>query len=397
MKRIYALLLLSLAIACGDDDGSMADTGPVDGGMDIAADTSADTDDAGEDIAEDTTPSDVTEDSSTDGGVVTPQGRVIVGHLGGDSFQLHQFDAETFEATSGSPYTVPRAYNDIATHSGRGYIALTLPGSGEVHIVDGADLSAVETFSIEEALPLTVAFDASRDLLYVYSADGPSARFISVYDTSSTPFVELDASPFEVDVVGTQIEVDAETGNLVGISTSTTWVGRVNADAFELLFDGPISSGATGMALDSITRRFFTASGFPSRLRVYDLDSGDELAAIALPGDFPSGVSPDGEGGAFVLDGTPIGSSTPTTLHHVSAALVLEDTCGSADGCTIDTTETGMATDPSTSRLFVSVSRGEESAGELARYDVSDASAPSEVEPDTRPEVGVLPAWVEFY
>lgn len=384
-KLLLSLALLSL-VGCGDDGtttdaGVMTDSGAM---MDASVDAG--------------TPTDAAADSAIelDGGPVRPTGRVVVGHLGGDSFQLDIFDSSTLAPVAGSPFTSPRAYNDIALNGPRGYIALVLPGTGEVLVVDDATFATVATLSIADVTPLTAAFDTVRDRLYVYAAAGASNRAIYAYDCSTADFASVTGSPFAVDVVGTQMAVDTATGHLVGISTSTSWIGEFAGESFNVLFGGPSANGATAMAIDVESRRLYAAEGFPSQLRVTDLDDGSELATVSLPGDFPSGVAPDGSGGAFVLDGTPEEATTTTTLHHVSATLALEDTCGAADGCTIDTTETGLAADPDNGRVFVSVARGI-NPGELATYDVSTPNNPSEIDPESRPAVGAIPAWVLFY
>jgi len=73
------------------------------------------------------------------------------------------------------------------------------------------------------------------------------------------------------------------------------------------------------------------------------------------------------------------------------------DTCGSPDGCALPTTETGIALDEASDRLFITI-RVPGEAGRLGVWDVSTPATPTETtNSSTRPTVGEFPAWVFVY
>lgn len=324
--------------------------------------------------------------------------RVVVGHLGGDDFLVHQFTLDPLQAQSGSPYDATTAYNGFAGSSSEGVLALPLPGRKEVAVVDRATLTPIagSPYSIANT-PLTPAFDPGSRRLYVYAADGAQARKFYVFDTSATPFTELPESPLSTELIGAKIQVDLQTGHLFGYSATTFWAAEHVDGAIRPLFGTPLTgSSFSDVAVDSKNRRVYYLTRIPSQLHARDLDTFAEVAGspLALPGEFPTNLALDGHGGLFVLDGRAMESADPTTLHYVTTEpLALQPTCGAPAGCTIAATETGLAIDPESRRLFVTADRGTQ-PGELKVWDISTPTTPVEV---SSLPVGPVPAWVHVY
>ncbi|MFK7987964.1 MAG: hypothetical protein AB8I08_18235 [Sandaracinaceae bacterium] len=98
----------------------------------------------------------------------------------------------------------------------------------------------------------------------------------------------------------------------------------------------------------------------------------------------------------FYLDGTERPLDQPTTLHYnTTSPLAVQDTCGSSGGCTLDSSEQGMAFDSDSNRLFIAVTRGRDVPGDVAVWDVSSPMMLIELAPRLR--AGKAPAWVFVY
>jgi hypothetical protein len=397
----FSLLVAALGFGCGDDGTPMtADAGPDgsiggDGGRSDGggADGGGASDGGGE---------------TPDGGGPGPQiGRVVVGHAGGESFQIHQFDAETFEATSGSPYTAANPYDDVETMPGLGFIALPIPPDDHLVVLDGETMQPVQGSPYSTAVsPQEVAFDPNRRRLYVFSSmTGPGGNQLTVFDTSSLPFEEIDSSPFDFGAVATQMEVDAETGRLFGVSATTVWAAEVTGGSANMLFGTPENAGSLGgMDLDPDRRRlYFTEKQAPAQVHVRDLDSFEALegSPVSVQNE-GTDVASDllvhpGTGDVFVIerktrfsDDAHLRLIQPEPLQRVT-------TCDDPAGCVIPNVDTGLAILESEDRLFLPVLNGE-APGELSAWDISTPTNPTEVtSSDDRPEVGPVPAWVDIY
>ncbi|MBW2463165.1 MAG: hypothetical protein JRH11_16055 [Deltaproteobacteria bacterium] len=384
---LFATLGLAGLNACRDDGGV-----PSDAALPDAADAGLDapiSDDGGADA--DASPA----DGGADAGPLPPTQNVVVGHLGGASLQIDQFDLGSLAATTGSPLAMA-AYNDLIPLPRLDAIAVVLPSDSSVVVLGREGLTALPGSPYGQATtPLTLGHDSARNKLYVYGADGPSERRMTVYDTSEMPFVEVPGSPFDVDIVATEIRVDEATGRIFGISSSTVWAAEIVGSSFNMLFDTPLTDASpTSLVIDSERRRLYYTAAVPSRLFARDLDSFAPMTGspLTLPGNFPSGVVLDSSSGdLFVLDGAPAGHLVHTT------PLALADTCGSPDGCVLPTTETGIAIDEASDRLFITI-RVPGEAGRLGVWDISTPATPAEsTNATTRPTVGEFPAWVFVY
>lgn len=320
---------------------------------------------------------------------------VIVGNLGGETFALQQYPLASLASAEGSTLRLADAYNDMAGLTSQDLLAVVLPGAGTVALYDGTTLTEVPGSPVATVVtPLLVAFDQAREILYVYCADGLHQRYLQAFEVRDRKLTELPGSPARVDVFATELAVDSKTGNLVGGSVSTVWLGRWENGFAPIT---KLSEGSVGaVAVDEAGRRLYYATQYPSRLVARDLDTlaPVEGSPIALPGELPTGLAV-GRDGVFVLDGTSAGSADPTTLSYVTRApFTLVPTCGSLDGCSLPTTETGIALDRATDRLFVTVSKGAQ-PGQLAVWDVRDPAKPSAIPGDL--STGPVPAWVRVY
>jgi hypothetical protein len=393
--------LLSLS-ACGDDSSRAGDAGAGDG----SAGDGGSGEDGGQPDASMTDAGSSEDGGGTDGGsdggtVRRRSGHVAVGHVGGSELRIYQFDVETMEATMGSPWTAPSAYDDVEGLPGIG-VAVPLPAEDELVILDGETLTEAEGSPYATAeQPAEVAYDPVRQRLYVYGiVSGPGTDTLTVFDTSMTPFEEVSGSPFDFDAVATHMEVDPSSGRLFGISTTTVWAADVDESGVTFIGDSPLSvTSPSALAVDGEAGVAYYAKGFPSQIVARNTASFEELSQSPLSiGGMPPydlALVPD-LGDLFLLDGVTLGAGRDASLQYVTGSpLEVQTTCDNEDGCVLDSVETGVGYDAVTERLFVAVT-GTMAEGELSVWDVADPTSPSELS-DMRAPVGPGPAWVTVY
>ena len=211
----------------------------------------------------------------------------LVGRVYATSWEaksIFSFDAETGERiTVTSGFLRP---SGIVAGSGRVYVADT--GANRVIVLDGWTCNVVESLPVDDA-PYTLALDDRRARLYVGS---PGAGTLSAFDVHSGKLLYRWVPPGLGVVQG--IAADDRSGNVVVVYSLTPKQGAI------AMLDGrdgvllaetrgnekrPLL-GAYGVAVDSLSRRFYTTD--LDGLLTFDADDGTLLgvtpgAEIAYP------------------------------------------------------------------------------------------------------------------
>ena len=291
-----------------------------------------------------------------------------------------------------------------------GVVAVTVEGGSEIVVLDADTLEPIAGSPFSTAYgPVAMAHDDFLDRLYVHciaTAGVPEESAVTVFDTSTAPWTEVAGSPFDIDVPAFRVAVDPVTGNLYGVSLSTFWGVEVGAEGFTHLPGSPGSfddGGGSGLAVDPELRRLYFAErifGMTQRLHALDLDTF--APAAGSPIDFGSGSAGDVVVNPLTGDIFMIDYASSRLLRATGSPFALGDACGSAEGCAIPDTETGLALDWERDRLFIPHLRDTENpdtvTGRLTVWDVSDPSAPTEVtDSSSRPELGYYPIWAAVY
>jgi len=329
------------------------------------------------------------------------RGQMVVGHYLGD-YELISFD--TSDPSSASSEVEPGAptsgIQGIAKH---GVVAVAMEGGETLQVFDAATMMPIagSPYATGNA-PVDVAHDDRRDLLYVYcigTEGDPSKSLLTVYDTSSVPYVEVDGSPFDVDVPATQIDVDPVSGHVFGVSLFTYWGVAFDGVSVTHLQGSPKSlEEGTGadLAVDPARRRLYVGERIVTGLQnvhVLDLDQLQALSGspVTIPGSALGDLALNPKtGDLWAVD---FGS---TTLHSIQAdPLQLRNSCGTM-GCFIPTTETGLALDYEQDRLFIvhvpDLNEPDAGNGFLTAWDVSNPEAPTEITvAGQRPGLSVYP------
>lgn len=395
MMRTSGLLLVGLlAVACGGSDES-----PTSGSGGAGAGSTVATTGAGGDAT--------TTTSSGQGGdayTYTPpdlRGQVVVGHYLGD-YDLVGINASDVSA-SGAPVEPGAPTSGLQGIAKHGVVAVAMEGGETLQVYDAATMTPIagSPYTTGNA-PVDVAHDDRRDLLYVYcigTEGDPSKSLLSVFDTSSVPYVEVAGSPFDIDVPANQIDVDPVTGHIFGVSLFTYWGVAFDGSSVTHLTGSPMSlEDGTGadVAVDPARRRLYVGERMVTgsqKVHALDLDQLQPLSGspISVPGsalgDFA--LNPV-TGDLWVVD---YGS---TTLHSIQAdPLQLRNSCGAA-GCAIPTTETGLALDYELDRLFIvhvpDLNEPDSGNGFLTAWDVSNPETPTEITmPGQRPGLALYP------
>lgn len=326
------------------------------------------------------------------------QHRVVLGHYLGN-YDLVDLSTENLSGGSTEPGAPTSGILGIAKHD---VVAVALEGGETIQVYDASTMTEISGSPYDTGYgPVDLAHDDARDLLYVYcigTAGDPSKSLLTVYDTSTQPFVEVAGSPFDIDVAGLQIDVDPITGHVFGASLHSYWAVSVTDTVTHLPGSpGQISEGVGGpLAVDYERRRLYVGErryGGEQQIYAFDLDTlaPHQRSPVTVPGSALGEIALDPtDGDLFVVDyGT-------ATLHSLSAdPLAVRDTCGT-NGCPIPTTETGLALDHELGRLFIvhvpDLNEPDAAPGFLTAWDVSDPAMPTEITaPGERPTLGIYP------
>jgi len=396
MKRTSVFLLAGLlTVACGGTDDA-----PTSGSGGVGAGSASATTGAGGDASSTT--------SSGQGGGDTYsysppdlRGQVVVGHYLGD-YDLVGFAASDLSST-GSPVEPGAPTSGIRGIAKHGVVAVAMEGGETLQVFDASTMTPIagSPYATGNA-PVDVAHDDRRDLLYVYcigTEGDPSKSLLSVYDTSSVPYVEVAGSPFDIDVPANQIDVDPVSGHVFGVSLFTYWGVAFDGQSVSHLPGSPMSlDDGTGadIAVDPARRRLYVGERIVAgsqKVHALDLDRLQALSdsPVAIPGsalgDFA--LNPV-TGDLWAVD---YGSAT---LHSIQPdPLEVRNSCG-AMGCSIPTTETGLALDYELDRLFIvhvpDLNEPDAGNGFLTGWDVSTPEAPTEISmPGQRPGLALYP------
>ncbi|MEM6788242.1 MAG: hypothetical protein AAF715_12055 [Myxococcota bacterium] len=315
-------------------------------------------------------------------------GSVYAGHFLGDN-ELVGYTTDTLTSVGAAiePGGPTSGLLGIAKH---GILAVGIEGGTTMEAYDAATGAAIpgSPYATGNA-PVDLAHDDRRDLLFVYcigTIGDPSRSELSVYDTSSVPFVEVAGSPFDIDVAANQIDVDPVTGNVYGASLLGYWAvaydgsGVTHLSGSPRTFDGGFGAD---LVVDPERRRLYVGervTGATQRVLALDADTFTPLAEspLSLPGSsLGDMVINPRTGDVWAVD------FGDTTLHSIQAEpLMVRNTCGSM-GCPILTTETGLALDYDRDRLFIAhvpdLNQPDSGPGFFTAWDVSDAANPAEV------------------
>ena len=224
---LVAIAVLSLACGGGDPDGAPADD---DGAGASSSPGAGGTGGAG--AAGGTGPGSGA--GGTGGGYVySPpdlRGQVFVSHYLGD-YEVLGVKSADLTPLAGSPMDPGAPTSGVAGIAKHGHLAVALEGGTSILVYDAGTMAPLPGSPYATGFgPVAVARDDATDLLYVYcigTEGDPSKSLITVYDTSSVPYVEVAGSPFDIDVAATSIDVDPVSGTLFGVSLFTRWAVTV--------------------------------------------------------------------------------------------------------------------------------------------------------------------------
>jgi len=153
--------------------------------------------------------------------------------------------------------------------------------NGHVNVYDGAKFALIDTIDFgEDSDPDNLRYDAVAKKIYIGYGDGAIGVIDPVTDKRLPTVYKFEGHPegFQLETKGPRIFVNVADAKNIRV------IDRSNGK----MITWPLPTGHSAnfpMLLDEADRRVFVGTRKPSRLTVFDMDSGKVLASIPTAGD----------------------------------------------------------------------------------------------------------------
>jgi DNA-binding beta-propeller fold protein YncE len=200
--------------------------------------------------------------------------RLFVAALGNNTVEVVDLRAGV-RARSLSGFHEPQG---IAVPPDGTVVAVANGASGDVHLLDRADLRRLNAISLGEDAD-NVRYDPGAKRLFVgYGASAIAA--INASDGRRLSEVKLAGHPesFQLERSGSRVFVNVPTARHVAV---------IDRLSMTLVATWPVTDAESNypMTLDDVDRRLFVGCRRPAKLIAYDLSSGKPVTAIEIVGD----------------------------------------------------------------------------------------------------------------